>query len=44
MRTFPYEALLMFGLALWYATCGYLELSVIMAAIAGRWVREWKRS
>lgn len=41
--TFPFESILLLILAIVHAYCGDLTGSVIMAVIAARWLREWKR-
>jgi len=40
----PFEAIPLLILAFIHAYCADLTGSVIMAVIAGRWLREWKRS
>jgi hypothetical protein len=44
MKNFPFETIPLLMLACVHAYCADLTGSVIMAIIAGRWLREWKRS
>lgn len=39
--SFPWEAVALFSVGLWYATCGHVEAAAILAAVSGRWVRQW---
>lgn len=39
--SFPWEAVALFSVSLWYAVDGRVEVAAIMAVIAGRWVRQW---